>query len=60
MKLLFIVFSFLLITSCQKEKPSKLKLNFLIGDWIRINEEEGNITYETWNTNLKGLDYTLK
>ena len=60
MKLLFIVFSFFLITSCQKEKPSTLIPNFLVGDWIRVNEEEGNITYETWNTNLKGLDYTLK
>lgn len=60
MKLLFIVFSFLLITSCQKEKPSTLIPNFLVGDWIRVNEEEGNTTYESWNTNLKGLGYTLK
>ena len=31
-----------------------------MGDWIRVNDKEGAFTYETWNSNLKGLGYTLK
>ncbi|QVY64975.1 hypothetical protein [Polaribacter sp. Q13] len=60
MKLLYIVFSFLLLTSCQKGKSKIVKPTFLIGDWIRVNDKEGSTTYETWNTNLKGLGYTLQ
>ena len=54
MKLLLYTCCFLLIISCQKEKKIK-KPSFLIGDWIRVNDKQGNYTYETWNTNLTGL-----
>ena len=27
---------------------------------IRVNEKESNTTYESWNTSLKDLSYTLK
>jgi len=37
-----------------------LKPSFLIGDWIRLNDEKGSTTFEKWDTNLKGLGYTLK
>jgi len=37
-----------------------LKPSFLIGDWIRLNDKKGSTTFEKWDTNLKGLGYTLK
>jgi len=46
--------------SCQIEKKETKKPSFLIGHWVRLNDKEGAITYETWNLNLKGLGYTLK
>ena len=60
MKLLLYTCCLLLIVSCQKEKIEIQKPSFLIGDWIRVNDKKGAITYETWNVNLKGLGYTLK
>ena len=60
MKLLLYTCCLLLMISCQKEKKEIQKPSFLIGDWIRVNDKEGAITYEVWNTNLKGLGYTLK
>ena len=60
MKLLLITFCFLLIFSCQKEKTLTPKPTFLIGDWVRVNDKEDSMTYETWNANLKGVGYTLK
>lgn len=46
--------------SCQKEKSKTQKPLFLVGDWIRINNKKGTITYETWKNNLSGLGYTLQ
>lgn len=43
-----------------KEKKEIQKPSFLIGDWVRINNKKGTITYETWHSNFKGLGYTLK
>ncbi len=60
MKLLLYTCCLLLMVSCQKEKKEIQKPSFLIGDWIRVNDKEGAVTYETWNSNLKGLGYTLK
>ncbi|WP_341221074.1 hypothetical protein [Polaribacter atrinae] len=60
MKLLLFTCCFLLLVSCHQEKKEPQKPTFLIGDWVRINDKEGSITYETWHTNLKGLGYTLK
>ncbi|WP_282072694.1 hypothetical protein [Polaribacter atrinae] len=60
MKLLLFTCCFLLLVSCNQEKKEPQKPTFLIGDWVRINDKEGSITYETWHTNLKGLGYTLK
>jgi hypothetical protein len=48
------------MVSCQKEKKEMEKPSFLIGNWIRVNDKEGAVTYEIWNSNLKGLGYTLK
>ena len=60
MKLLPIICSFLLLVSCNTEKKKVQKPTFLVGNWVRINDKEGSITYETWHRNLKGLSYTLK
>lgn len=57
----------LCLTACkQKREQSSINTEFdyLIGDWERTNEKEGNITFEHWkaiNSNqLKGHGYTLK
>ncbi len=60
MKLLLYTCCLLLIVSCQNEKKEIQKPSFLIGDWIRVNDKEGAVTYETWNSDLKGLGYTIK
>ncbi|KGL61683.1 hypothetical protein [Polaribacter sp. Hel1_85] len=60
MKILLFTCCFLLMLSCDKEKSKTKKPIFLVGDWIRVNDKKGSITYEKWNANLKGLGYTLK
>ncbi|WP_157663311.1 hypothetical protein [Polaribacter sp. SA4-12] len=60
MKLLLYICCLLLMVSCQNEKKEIQKPSFLIGNWIRVNDKEGVITYEMWNSSLKGLGYTLK
>ena len=60
MKLLIYTCCLLLMISCQNEKKETQKPSFLIGDWVRVNDKEGTITYEIWRFNLKGLGYTLK
>lgn len=44
--------------SCQNQTNKRQKPSFLIGNWIRLNDKEGSKTYETWNTNFKGIGYT--
>lgn len=59
-------FYFLLIiivlTSCNK--PQETQFDWLLGNWERTNNGEGNKTYECWtkksNTEYIGLGYTLK
>ena len=60
MKLLHYTCCLLLMVSCLKEKKEIQKPSFLVGDWIRVNDKEGAVTYEMWNYSLKGLGYTLK
>ncbi|QOD62108.1 hypothetical protein H9I45_06610 [Polaribacter haliotis] len=60
MKYFLFICSILLIISCKTEKEKTKKPSFLIGKWIRLNDKEGNKTYENWNTNFTGLGYTLK
>lgn len=49
-----------LCLGCQPKKEQFLKPIFLIGQWKRLNDIEGNQTYETWNTDYTGFGYTLK
>ena len=51
--------SLLTISSCQTKYKAN-KLDFLIGNWERINDKKGQKTYEIWNTNFTGLGITLK
>lgn len=60
MKTFFFIFSFLLIISCHKEKNEIQKPTFLFGNWIRTNEKDSLITYETWQKNFSGIGLTLK
>ena len=48
------------MVSCTDTSKKIKNPSFLIGHWIRINDKEGNQTYEHWDTNLKGIGYTLK
>ena len=60
MKKILLILITVFIFSCKNEKTKPTKPNFIIGNWIRINNKKGSVTYETWNKNLKGLGYTLK
>jgi len=63
MRYLIFVFCAILLTSC-KDKEDLKNPNWLVGDWIRTNNQPDHITYETWKLNLKhnlvGIGYTLK
>lgn len=50
----------LIVFSCDKNEHKTQKPNFLIGNWIRINDEPGSKTYENWSSNFTGLGYTKK
>ncbi len=56
-KTLLIIYCIILV-SCTKEEPKEL--DFLIGDWVRLNDRANHQTYETWNSNLTGIGYTIK
>jgi hypothetical protein len=56
-KILLIIYCIILV-SCTKEEPKDL--DFLIGNWIRLNDKTNHQTYESWNSNLTGIGYTLK
>ncbi|SDS28341.1 hypothetical protein SAMN05216503_2560 [Polaribacter sp. KT25b] len=58
MRLLLFSFCFFLMVSCNNKTEKLDKPLFLIGNWVRLNDKEGNQTYETWNTNLTGIGYT--
>ena len=60
MKILLLTCCFLMLISCDKEKNKSLKPTFLIGDWVRTNDKKGSTTYEKWNSELKGIGFTLK
>ncbi|MEO9571415.1 MAG: hypothetical protein ABJH82_08725 [Polaribacter sp.] len=60
MKLLLFTCCLLLIISCADKKTEIKKPIFLIGNWIRVNDKKGSSTFEKWNSELKGIGYTLK
>ena len=60
MRLLLFSCCFLLMISCKNETKKDKKPTFLIGNWKRLNDKPESQTYETWNTNLVGMGYTMK
>ena len=69
-KLLIVLFTLMSISSCQhsgrdhlqeEDIVSSVNFDWLIGSWIRNNDEEGNITYEHWdkksNTGYTGSSF---
>lgn len=63
LKLLFtlLVPGAILISSCSQPKDN---FDWLTGQWVRINDSEGNTTYEFWNkkneSRYTGLGFTLQ
>ena len=58
MKKAFIILSVLLLCSCGKDEFKKP--NFLIGNWIRVNDKPNQITYEIWNPDFTGIGFTMQ
>lgn len=58
MRYILVIFSFFILTSCNSNKKHQ-KPQWLVGKWIRTNNKETNKTYEAWNSNFKGLGFTL-
>lgn len=59
MRYLIFICSLLFITSCSTNNTFK-KPTWLVGKWIRVNEEDNNKTYEFWNDDFTGLGFTLQ
>jgi hypothetical protein len=59
MRTLFLVCCIILLTSCQKVEQKPSKPAFLIGNWIRLNDTEGNETYENWKSDFTGMGFTI-
>lgn len=60
MRSLILFLGIILLISCQKEEKKPSKPTFLIGNWIRLNDTEGNKTYENWKSDLSGMGITIK
>ncbi|TXD53970.1 MULTISPECIES: hypothetical protein [unclassified Polaribacter] len=58
MRAALLVCCFIFFLSCQNEKNKTQKPSFLIGHWMRLDDKPENKTFETWNSNFKGLSYT--
>ena len=59
MKKLLLFGCFILMLSCNENSNITQKPTFLIGEWKRLDDKPGNQTYETWNSNLAGMGYTI-
>ncbi|MBG7611266.1 hypothetical protein IU405_03300 [Polaribacter sp. BAL334] len=59
MRTLVVFFCAILLVNCQKEVKKPSKPTFLIGNWIRLNDSEGNKTYENWKSDLTGMGITI-
>ena len=59
MRNLVLLFSLVLITSCNKVKKPQ-QPTWLIGKWERINEKPNKRTFDFWNKDLTGKGFTLR
>ena len=60
MRLLLLSICFLCIVSCDNNTEKTKNPAFLIGNWKRLNDKPGSQTFENWNSDFKGLSYTIK
>lgn len=62
--LFFLAFCLLACKSSSSPKVEKHNLDWLVGDWIRTNDDEGKTTYESWKkideNAYKGIGFTLQ
>ena len=59
MRYIFFLCVILFLSSCTSEKNFK-KPDWLVGKWVRTNNEANKKTYEYWNANHTGLGFTLQ
>lgn len=59
MKPIFFICCLALFISCEISFDKKTKPAFLIGNWIRLNDSDGNKTYETWKADFTGFGFTM-
>ncbi|MEH6705517.1 DUF6265 family protein [Galbibacter orientalis] len=62
MRSIFILCILVISFSCREQASPNF--DWLLGNWERVNEEEGKVTYEFWkkitDKEYKGLSFTLK
>lgn len=58
MRFSIVFFCLLFFVSCNKEIKHE-KPNWLLGKWVRTNNDSAKITYEFWNNEFNGLGFTL-
>ena len=59
MRFIILFFCFLFFISCKKEIKFE-KPTWLLGKWIRTNNDSIKTTYEFWDQNFSGLGFTLQ
>ena len=60
MKPLVIISCVFVFFCCTRNTEKIKKPDFLVGNWIRINEKKESKTYETCKKDLTGIGYTLQ
>lgn len=59
MKPKHIFITILFVLGCQNSFHQK-KPEFIVGKWTRLNDTQEKKTYEIWNSDFKGMGYTIK
>lgn len=60
MKRIFLLCCLTIFISCNTTPDKPSKPTFLIGNWVRLNDTEGNKTFETWKADFTGMGFTIK
>lgn len=60
MKRVFLLCCLTILISCNTTSHKPSKPDFLIGNWVRLNDTEGNKTFETWKTDFTGMGFSIK
>ena len=58
MKRILILLACVLLFNCGEQIPQKP--DFILGNWTRLNDAEGKITYEQWNSDFTGIGFTMQ